>query len=284
MTYTKNTWLDQQVERPKTYKVIDNEDETITLVDSFGTVTELGTFVNATNMNHIEDGIANNDERITQNTADILDLQNISSQCVNLTGEQTITGQKTFAAETSPNTIFQFANIDQYATPSEIRYNRLELRDSNGYRVGSLEQRHMTDGSLFLGLNTSRRNGDNTVYTKALGVGMTSSGSAYTVAPASALIDSIVTTTGISKGWGGYVKLGNGIIIQWGSAQVYTYDTTITLPTAFSSINGKVIAMDNAYRNVTGFQNVSGRIYSTTQLRLCATSETTSVSWIAIGY
>ena len=58
MTYTKNTWVDQNVERPKTYEFSDNPDGSVTLIESFGNVVELGTPVNAANMNHIEDGIA----------------------------------------------------------------------------------------------------------------------------------------------------------------------------------------------------------------------------------
>ena len=58
MGYIKNTWVDQDVERPKTYEVTNNTDGSITLTDSFGLVTELGTPVNATNMNHIENALA----------------------------------------------------------------------------------------------------------------------------------------------------------------------------------------------------------------------------------
>ena len=57
MAYVKNIWVDQEVERPKTYEVTNNQDGSITLTDSFGLVTELGTPVNEVNMNHIEDGI-----------------------------------------------------------------------------------------------------------------------------------------------------------------------------------------------------------------------------------
>lgn len=57
MAYTKNVWTDQQVERPRTYTVTKNQDNTITLQDAFGVATDMGTPVNATNMNHIEDGI-----------------------------------------------------------------------------------------------------------------------------------------------------------------------------------------------------------------------------------
>lgn len=57
MTYVLNNWVDQDVERPRTYEVTTNMDGSITLIDSFGLVTELGTPVNAVNMNHIEGGI-----------------------------------------------------------------------------------------------------------------------------------------------------------------------------------------------------------------------------------
>lgn len=58
MGYTKNKWVDQVVERPKTYEMTNNADGSVTLIDSFGLVSELGTPVNADNMNHIEEGIA----------------------------------------------------------------------------------------------------------------------------------------------------------------------------------------------------------------------------------
>ena len=61
MAYIKNTWVDQEVERPKTYEMVNNPDGSITLVDSFGLVSELGTPVNADNMNHIEEGLADTD-------------------------------------------------------------------------------------------------------------------------------------------------------------------------------------------------------------------------------
>ena len=59
MAYQKTEWKDQNVENPRTYSMRDNGDSTVTLMDAFGTVTELGTPVNAENMNKIENGIAN---------------------------------------------------------------------------------------------------------------------------------------------------------------------------------------------------------------------------------
>lgn len=79
MAYQKTVWKDQDVENPRTYVIRDNGDDTVTLLDAFGTVTELGTPVNAANMNKIENGIADIDANyVTKNTA------------------QTITQEKTF--------------------------------------------------------------------------------------------------------------------------------------------------------------------------------------------
>ncbi|MBQ8981629.1 MAG: hypothetical protein IJ077_08485 [Eubacterium sp.] len=64
MAYQKTVWKDQDVENPRTYVLRDNGDDTTTLLDAFGTVTELGTPVNAQNMNHIENGIADLDVKI----------------------------------------------------------------------------------------------------------------------------------------------------------------------------------------------------------------------------
>lgn len=58
MAYVKNTWIDQKVQRPKTYNFTTNDDGSTTLIDAFGNVEELGTPVNADNMNHIEDGLS----------------------------------------------------------------------------------------------------------------------------------------------------------------------------------------------------------------------------------
>lgn len=58
MAYNKTVWKDQDVENPRTYTQRQNDDGSVTLLDHFGTITELGTPVNAENMNKIENGIA----------------------------------------------------------------------------------------------------------------------------------------------------------------------------------------------------------------------------------
>ena len=88
MAYVKNTWVDQDVERPKTYQVTTNQDGSITLTDDFGLVTDLGTPVNATNMNHIEDGIDNHETRITA----LEGASNANTNLSNVTNTGTSTG------------------------------------------------------------------------------------------------------------------------------------------------------------------------------------------------
>lgn len=66
MVYQKTEWKDQNVESPRTYSVRQNLDGTITLLDAFGEITEVGTPVNAENMNKIENGIVQNESDISK--------------------------------------------------------------------------------------------------------------------------------------------------------------------------------------------------------------------------
>ena len=68
MAYIKNTWVDQDVARPKTYQVTENQDGSITLTDDFGLITELGTPVDQDHMNHIENGIEGVDVKVGELT------------------------------------------------------------------------------------------------------------------------------------------------------------------------------------------------------------------------
>lgn len=114
MAYTKTEWKDQNVENPRTYSVRDNGDSTVTLMDAFGTVTELGTPVNAENMNKIENGIAN---------------------AVDKDSNQTITGTKVFNGA-SPIKLGKAGGT----------YTEVQLTKDGSTRTGGF--RSITDGSL----------------------------------------------------------------------------------------------------------------------------------------
>lgn len=66
MAYEKTEWKDRKVENPRTFSVRDNEDGTITLLEVPGEITEVGTPVNAENMNKIENGIVQNESDISK--------------------------------------------------------------------------------------------------------------------------------------------------------------------------------------------------------------------------
>ena len=57
MSYEKTIWKDRVVEKPNTYRSVENSDGTITLYPITGQVIEKGTPVSAANLNKIENGI-----------------------------------------------------------------------------------------------------------------------------------------------------------------------------------------------------------------------------------
>lgn len=142
MAYTKTEWKDQNVENPRTYSVRDNGDSTVTLMDAFGTVTELGTPVNAENMNKIENGIAN---------------------AVDKDSNQTITGTKVFNGA-SPIKLGKAGN-----TYTEVQFTSdgsARLGGLRNIREGNSDNMQMyvasKDGSSILGsiqLNRDDNNG-----------------------------------------------------------------------------------------------------------------------------
>lgn len=99
--------------------------------------------------------------------------------------------------------------------------------------------------------------------------------------PNSAAAGTAVSTAAISKGGNGYVKFGNGIIIQWGTGTMKNANTTITFPIAFNSV---------ARVSLTKVTNSDGRtedwwIKSVTKTNFVVrSSETDGNHWIAIGY
>ena len=105
----------------------------------------------------------------------------------------------------------------------------------------------------------------------------------------SATTGTAITTSAISKSANGYVKLGNGIIIQWGLAKITQNSTatiTITLPTAFSNTNYSISAVP-----LTSAVDSSSRIMfqvtdkTNTSFKCTGNSfQTINCSWVAIGY
>lgn len=90
MSYTKNTWVDQAGQ----VRYTETEDDGYKIFTAnYEEVTTIGTPVNATNMNHIEDGIKDCDTAITTLNEALTALDNA---VVKKAGNQTITDTKTF--------------------------------------------------------------------------------------------------------------------------------------------------------------------------------------------
>jgi hypothetical protein len=99
----------------------------------------------------------------------------------------------------------------------------------------------------------------------------------------SATTGTAITTSAISKAQNGYVKLGNGIIIQWGFNDLSSNPTTITLPTAFTSTNYSIAI---AGLNNSSYNDFGCRLHNltTTTFQAYRSKPLNGVKWIAIGY
>lgn len=99
--------------------------------------------------------------------------------------------------------------------------------------------------------------------------------------PTSDKTSSAISTIGINKNQNGYVKFGNGIIIQWGYSNQYGTSKTVTLPTPFTSINYAVTTSRYASEWAEGVVMQTNN-YKTTSFDFAANDP--GVHWIAVGY
>ena len=192
---------------------------------------------------------------------------------VHLTGNQTIAGDKTFTDElqiinTAP--VFNIKNTDTSSdwsqTPlTDFNIGQIIFNDKNNKNTGFIKTQLLANGSRQSELGVSDKT---STTTSGFAIGYDSSNNMYTYCPACSNVNSIVTTAGINKAANGYVKLGNGIIIQWGATAGSS--GTVTLPVAFSDVNSYQITL-NEFTNG----------YSVTEPRSCGVSQktTTTFSW-----
>lgn len=217
----------------------------------------------------------NTDGAMTQAaTTTQLSLKANDADVVHLTGDETIAGQKTFN-----NTVYvKNINYAYNETPSSNSFTSLYIRDKNDRIIGAFELAKLPDGTNCVRLNVQGKNGS--WASSPLGLGANSSGVSYTFCPASDVNGSIVTTVNKSKGNNGYFKLGNGLIIQWGTL---SSGKTITYSTAFTNANSYALVFNNN-AGTDGYgradQVASKTSTSATVNGLCENP----IRWLAIGY
>ena len=230
-----------------------------------------------------------------------LDLSNLSSTGeakfsakVNKSGD-TMTGNLTISKNTPTINMTgtgwkgitsKSTDVDYTSTAATEGYGvRLLSQDKNGKTFGYVQTGFNSSGVTYSAMNIKRSIGG-TEKQANLGVYLDTSGNGYAVAPHSAVNNSIVTQAGLSKAANGYMKLGNGMIIQWGKA---TTPATVTLPIAFSNTNYVVTVGGTLPKNSDNYQNLSAINLTTTSMKLVfGAAEDSSYAmgcfWIAIGW
>ena len=182
---------------------------------------------------------------------DFSDLKNTvninDSNVIHKTGNETISGVKTFTGD-GWITYIQNPNVTYNIAPSSAKGASIVFTDKNGTQMGCIETMRYPSNNTIVRFNAYGANGD--WASQSLEVMIDANGNTTAYAPASDAIGSIVTTTGINKSENGYVKLGNGIIIQWGKTpNIGNTNTTCTLPTPFATTNYSVTAITSAAFN-----------------------------------
>ena len=170
----------------------------------------------------------------------------VDSGLVHKTGNETITGVKTFTEDpiiqrNMPDVIFKIANVTKGTAPSASSYSGLQLKDEDGNNLGHIRGAYYTNKEVSVYLSAYKANASSDTQAALLAVNYPASGDSYATAPSSDRNGSIVTTTGINKSPNGYVKFGNGLIIQWLYFAVSNNYVTVTFPTSFSNTNYAIV-------------------------------------------
>ena len=196
------------------------------------------------------------------NDNDAVNMSQLNTK-VSLTGNETISGVKTFIAD---NIIHKNTKATIANPPSNVSWIYTDYKDNNNERIGVIGSQINSDGWHGTYLQAGDE-GNIHIITNGTDV--------ITYAPPCDAIGSIVTTTGINKSPNGYVKLGNGLIIQWGTS----WGGYISFPVPFQSADSYQIGstwlnqskycdgVQLTHRDAAGF-SFAGR----------------NLSWVAIGY
>lgn len=177
-----------------------------------------------------------------------------------------LTGQPALKIVTDNNVGSQGENLgDIYFTYQGVRLGMIRARNFNGIR--NLDLTVMDENDAFrstLSLQTS------------------SDGSTTAIkAPASSVAGSICTTVSLSKSSNGYVKFGNGVILQWGNYSMTSSPITLKLPVSFSSASTfSVCCTDGgSARYAIGVVKPNG-----SNITIYSQNATNGGLWLAVGY
>lgn len=104
-----------------------------------------------------------------------------------------------------------------------------------------------------------------------------------TKVPASTTSGTALQLSSQNKSSSGYIKLGSGIIIQWGTRNA-DGAVSVSLPTAFSSGSSYGVTVSPVYNSNTLLYAVSVKSKSSSSFSYYAQGAVSGVTWLAIGY
>ena len=164
----------------------------------------------------------------------------VDSGLVHKTGNETITGSKTF-------TSYQYIkNVDCSIAnpPASTSWRYIDCIDSNGVRIGVIGSQINTDGTRGVYLQAGNE-GNISIFTNG-----TTAYTSTVTPPASDNSTKIATTAWVRSNGviaasfyssNGYVKFNHGLIIQWLYFAVSNNYVTVTFPTSFSNTNYAIV-------------------------------------------
>lgn len=203
-----------------------------------------------------------------------------STNVVHRSDSETITGAKTFTQGKSGWINVKTTSIAYTETPSSSVgnvYGGFTFVDKNGAKISDIYTAYYTGGGGFSGISLLNHSGAN----EQLSLDFDANGNFFTVAPASDKANSIVTTVAKSKSANGYYKLGNGLIIQWGTLSSATTTGTLTFPLEWPSTN--YIVVGNTSQNINRGDQVVAEFFTKTT-KNCKYNSSNACQWIAVGY
>ena len=214
----------------------------------------------------------------------------VNPNIVRTTGSQMISGKKYFKDETVPIT-FRNNNAEQLVIPEAYTEQFLNFEDKNGIRIASFGGA-ITDAGNGRAYMAASKYVNDQWYFCCIDAYIRQDATMYTQCVASDVINSIVTTTGISKAANGYFRFGNGMLIQWGTLGAAGTDATGTFnfPVAFSNTNyainiTSIAASASATSNVRANRMINYNSLTTTGCGWQQDSYADAgARWIAIGY
>jgi hypothetical protein len=154
MSYTPTDWKDHIVEYPSRFRVVDNGDGTVNILDDHGNIIQQGTSVNAANLNKMEQGIKDAHDAIAAHSAETTQNAHLAK---NIGIEDTAGNFASTDVEGALAELFQFANDGKTGIASVI---------------GS----PATSGDTFSQLQMHIQNAKNTLATHLTNKGQPSSG------------------------------------------------------------------------------------------------------------